>query len=436
MGSPRSLHFLRGFTLLSLLTSLLVSLPDCAKARCEFNSDCGDSARCVDGDCVKNCRLDLDCPDDKPICQRGLCVVKKDDAGVDDTSVTPSDGGDGGGADTKLPVDTATGTDTNVDDTTVSPVDTGAGVDTTVGTDVTGGIKGYLDGCAGDGECVSGACTVDAPRFCTKSCAASGECAHGQICAGGHCRLDDTGKTGCSPSTGSGCLLYCYGSATSAHCTKDCLTASDCPAGFACTAAGAGKKVCVDIERGCTAASQCVTGLGFCGGTSDGCTSECTSATDCPNRLIGLTPYACTVSGGKTVCVPPADVLGSDPLGATCAASGTNTCRSGGCDTATSPAMCNTRCTPQGGCPLGYGCFPDAGGGSVDLICTPAGSSWLGAACARARDCRTGLCQAEATGSGGYCTKLCNDSLCPTGMTCKASGLTASDGTAIKLCSK
>src|SRR5207244_2490752 len=120
----------------------------------------------------------------------------------------------------------------------------------------------------------------------TKTCTTHGECAHGQICGGGKCRLDDTGKTGCDTATGAPCLEYCYGSPSSAHCTHDCTTATDCPAGFACTPIAGGKRVCVDIECPCSTATQCVTGLGFCGSGSAGCTSECASAADCPRRIV------------------------------------------------------------------------------------------------------------------------------------------------------
>jgi hypothetical protein len=65
------------------------------------------------------------------------------------------------------------------------------------------------------------------------------------------------------------------------------------------------------------------------------------------------------------------------------------------------------------------------------LLCTPAGTTWLGDTCARGRDCITGICQAP-----GYCTRLCVDGLCPDGMSCVTAPLSADDGTPIKLCTK
>jgi hypothetical protein len=59
------------------------------------------------------------------------------------------------------------------------------------------------------------------------------------------------------------------------------------------------------------------------------------------------------------------------------------------------------------------------------------GAGWLGDTCSRARDCYTGLCDTTHT-----CVRLCEDGLCPTGMSCRDTGVTSSDGIAIKLCGK
>jgi hypothetical protein len=129
------------------------------------------------------------------------------------------------------------------------------------------------------------------------------------------------------------------------------------------------------------------------------------------------------------ICVPPADVVGSDPLGATCAATGTVLCRSGACDDATTPPTCNQNCTSRGGCGPGYGCYPEATGAMFYFVCHAAGRAWVNESCARSSDCYTGLCD-----TGNFCSRLCNDGLCPTGMTCMDSGLSAADGTRIRLC--
>jgi hypothetical protein len=397
MSVPRSLALPANVLLLLLATV------GCAKAECSFNSDCA-AGTCVDGTCVRQCFAPVDCPSERPLCESGVCKAST----VGDSSI-----------------DTASDTNTTIDSGT--PTDSITTTDTTVVTE-TGGTKGYLTKCSGDAECASGKCKT----FCTKTCTKHGDCAHGQLCSGGVCQLDDTGNGGCDLATGAPCLEFCYGSATAKHCTHSCASSSECPAGYACSPVAAGKKVCVEIERSCTDANQCASGLGFCGGV--GCTAQCDTASDCPLRLIGLPPYTCELNSGKKVCITPTDVLGSDPIGTSCPATGTNKCRSGACDPGTSPPSCVQRCTTIGGCPPSYGCFPleDPGPPATALlVCSPAGSLWLGDTCARGRECITGICQAP-----GYCTRLCVDGLCPDGMSCKPSPLTADDGTPIKLCTK
>lgn len=428
----RSFGFLRfvraGVTgTFALLAAL--SLSRCAESECSFNSECTGRGLCVEGRCKVECLASVDCPADRPICSGGVCSagdggVVTDSSSPDasiDTGTPPPDTG-------APPPDTGTPpTDTGTEwpDTSVVP-DTTPPPDTS-----TGGTKGYLTKCTSGAECASGVCSPDVPSFCTKSCSSHAECANGQICAAGTCRLDDTGKTGCDLATASPCGEFCYGTPTSRHCTHACTSASQCPAGYACMPAGAGKKVCVEIEKPCGVPEQCPSGLGFCGAGGVGCTARCDTAADCPHRLVGLPPYTCELVSGQKVCVAPADVLGSDPLGATCSGVGTNTCRSGACDDGTSPPSCAQRCTTRGGCPVGRGCFPLEDSGSALLVCSTAGGAWLGDACTRGRDCLTAICQ-----SPGYCSRLCDDGYCPDGMTCVAAPLTATDGTPIKLCTK
>ncbi|MBI2394172.1 MAG: hypothetical protein HYV09_31670 [Deltaproteobacteria bacterium] len=407
------------------------SLTRCAESECKYNSDCA-AGRCVAGKCERECFAAVDCPKDRPACVSGWCEASGD-GGVDAPAVdsgkpdsTPIDSGsidssigDSTAPDTYVPADTAE-PDTFVPDT-ASP-------------DVSTGTKGYLTKCASNDECASGVCSPSAPRFCTKACSSHGDCAHGQICGGGLCRLDDTGYSACDTSTASPCLEYCFGTATAKHCTHSCSSAAECPAGYACMPAGGGKKVCVDIERPCSAPEQCPSALGFCGAGGVGCTAKCDTDADCPLRLVGLPAYRCEFSGSIKVCMPPSDILGSDPLGSTCPSTGVNYCRSGACDDGTSPPTCAQRCTVRGGCAGSFGCFPLEDPGppkTALLVCSAAGSAWLGDACTRGRDCRTAICQAP-----GYCTRLCVDNLCPDGMSCVAAPLSATDGTPIKLCTK
>ena len=201
------------------------------------------------------------------------------------------------------------------------------------------GRGAYLDRCTADTDCASGRCVDDhgSTRFCSRACASDLECAHEHLCsAAGVCVHDDTGAP-CSIATPATCADgACLGTAGGASCTRDCASAAECPAGYACTTVDtSGRRVCVDIERPCTAAAECATGLCF-GGV--GCTAECRTAADCPARLaaLGVPPYRCSTELGTAnpICIPPSDVVGSDPIGAACRynASGIVQCRSGACD--------------------------------------------------------------------------------------------------------
>jgi hypothetical protein len=149
-----------------------------------------------------------------------------------------------------------------------------------------------------------------------------------------------------------------------------------------------------------------------------GCTATCRSAADCPARLAGLPPYACRVDfmAPQPICVPPADVVGDDPIGAACVydARGLVQCRSGACDDAAPLGpMCVQACTAQGGCAPGLGCYPLADASGVTLVCERAGTRDLGQSCSSGRECHSGLCD-----TAFYCTRLCADGLCPSDMTC------------------
>jgi hypothetical protein len=352
-----------------------------------------------------------------------------EDAGASDAG-PPSDGGGSG--------DDAGG---GGDDSGPDPLDGGQPVDATTPVDAyvpppdggpVPGPGGYLDRCTADTDCASLRCADDfgPTRFCTRPCSTDAQCAHEHVCVDGGCVVDDTGQP-CVTGTPDTCATgLCYGSAASGACTRYCTSAAECPSGYACTsAAGApGTRICVDIERRCSAAADCATGLCI---PTRGCTSECTTAADCPRRLDGLPPYQCRIDFGSTVpiCAPPADILGDDPIGASCRFDGLgrNLCRSGACDeSAPLGAMCTQACTAQGGCAPGLGCFPLEDSGSVLYVCERAGTRDLGATCATGRDCHSGLCQAP-----GYCTRLCADGLCPTGWTC----MTAA-GLGVSLCER
>jgi hypothetical protein len=287
------------------------------------------------------------------------------------------------------------------------------------------GTGAYLDRCTGNGDCASGRCVLDrgGTRFCSRACTSDLMCAHEHLCAGSFCVPDTTGAP-CSVGAPDGCASgLCIGSAAGGSCTRFCSSAAECPAGYACSIAGGSTApICVEIEKPCTASgSECASGLCIPG---LGCTATCTSAAMCPARLGGLPPYTCARDFGSTtnICVPPADILGDDAIGASCPFSGTSECRSGACDTsAPLGPMCTQTCAAQGGCPAGFGCYPlEDPPGTITLVCERAGGLDLGATCTSGRLCSSGICQAP-----GYCTRLCADGFCPTGYRCAVAAGTA-----------
>ncbi len=324
----------------------------------------------------------------------------------------------------------------------------------------------YLEVCRVNADCSSGDCVATGGAgFCTRRCTTQNDCGDGYLCAvpaggsTGRCLPDDTGLR-CDPASASSpCARLCFGNSATrvGHCTHECAGGSDCPAGFACSPVGS-TSVCVEVERPCMRAADCASN--FCLGPSatfSGCSAQCRTSADCPRRftindsgrLVALPPYQCQSGGdgGVNLCVPPfaglvsgGDVLGTDPIGSSCSASGTVNCYSGVCDTGTpgdpfAPASCVQTCTPAGGCPIGFRCsawLPDGPVGGVYLVCRPAGAGAVGTACSRNSDCATALCEG-VTATMGYCTRFCNDRYCPTGMRCSVAG-TSVDGTQVSLC--
>jgi hypothetical protein len=326
------------------------------------------------------------------------------------------------------------------------------------------GRAAYLDPCTVNEDCASGECltTSGGARFCTRRCVATSECADGFLCTrppggiGARCVLDDTG-TPCS-ATSTPCARICLGNNTgaAAHCTRECTSGADCPAGFGCQLDGSGLRLCISTEQPCGAGVECTSNLCLNIRTTQfsGCTSRCTTARDCPRRMTydlgggvryALPAYDCISSGGDRICVPPVipidprdgAILASDALGAPCTETD-NGCRSGVCDT--TEGVCVQGCTPTAGCPSGFNCLPwqpDGMGTAVYLVCRRAltGSVPVNGTCTRGADCVTGLCLPDTGGSTAYCSRYCSDRLCPTGMHCVPDG-TAFDGTALALCQR
>lgn len=358
---------------------------------------------CSRGECQQNCILDTDCRPGDMCSPVGQCM-------------TPGDGGADAATDARISVD-ASGQDASARDASVRDVPTIPDVGVDAGRDVgspdAGPLGARLDPCTSGAECASTRC--DGSR-CTEICVNNGECADDELCAGGVCQRDDTGEM-CAVASATTCALgLCLGDMSSGECTRPCDNAGDCPSGFACSEIS-GQRVCMLIETPCTGGgTECRSGLCL---SAQGCTATCRTAADCPRRAtaLGVPAYTCEIIAGSAlpVCVPPADILGSAPIGSTCPASGTNDCRSGLCNPAAPGGpMCTQSCTPDGGCPPGFGCNPEeVDTGVFEPLCARAGTRVVGESCTLGTDCESAICNAA-----GYCSRLCGDALCPTGFRC------------------
>jgi hypothetical protein len=261
-----------------------------------------------------------------------------------------------------------------------------------------------------------------------------------------YCAFNDTGLP-CAAA--SSCNFGCLGS----YCTVACNTGADCPNGYGCTGVGTPPvRVCVKAEAPCdtTDTSACL-GPAFCDVTLQmvvgGCTTYCTTASDCPQRAAGLSPWTCDVASGG-LCRRPPDVNGPLPTAFTpaqyaCNASSmeVNVCNDGqhidfvAFDVPTPPAVtcgasmttpgivtdsCVDSCTYQGACPYGNACVAvgSINGNRIGL-CLPVGAGEVGASCTHDGDCVFGYCPSATMKCSRDCTA---DGVCPGGTTCTAGG--------------
>ncbi|MDB4929103.1 MAG: hypothetical protein JWM10_1587 [Myxococcaceae bacterium] len=485
MSPPRnaSSAWSAALRLVALVVMSGLATTRCASGACDLNSDCNAGTYCgYDHQCRYDCFEDRDCADGS-FCNRdrGRCQSLSGDAGVTADAGKKKDAGevpvDAGGHDAGFDVGVDAGFDVGVDvgfdvgsppaDVGVPPTDVGfppADVGfpaTDVGfppVDVGNPRRAYLDPCTTGADCVSGECYESSigARFCTRRCGSSTDCGQGFLCsslpagATARCVPDDTGTT-CDARTMVPCARYCVGNPVNggmAHCTHECRNATECPAGYACQDAGGGTKVCISAEQPCEHEIDCTTNLCVGLGSFQGCTSRCTSDSDCPRRMtvdvdgirFTLPPYRCQLNAGVRLCVPPleangGDIAGSNELGAPCGTGASPLCRSGVCDSVTN--VCVQGCTPVGGCPSGFVCRPWLDDGDVYLVCRRSviGAATLGTSCMIGADCTSGLClgTSSAPGAPAYCTRFCNDRLCPTGTHCMEIG-SSFDGTMLSFC--
>ncbi len=409
----------------------------CAKTECNFNSQCGRRHYCFASSCRQDCAEDLDCTGGRVCSAIGRCEEPIDGAVPMDDLGPRTDLGRVDLGSTDLG---PTPADLGPNDLGPLPVDLGP-----TPTDLGGPLRAYLADCTADAQCESARCVADVSagaRVCSKACTDDTQCADWHFCvqstpgAAGFCSWDDTGRT-CTNATSGNCAFACLSpDATSpGHCTHLCRTATDCAGGYGCVYSAAGDvtspKVCAWTNRNCpTAATECPTSLGVCGGAGTWCTGQCASAADCP-RVLGAAQTCADPDGlGFTYCVP-STTNGEYPLGTPC--TGDSNCRSGICAVpeAGFPAVCLERCTPTSGCPAGFGCNAAilTGTGMAGNICVPAGLGRSGTACTLGRQCRSGACSTRT----GVCIDSCQNGFCPPGTVCTPEGLTV-EGFSLSSC--
>lgn len=436
-ASPRSVVWPWVLTLSALGVGAAVLPSACAGPKeCERNSDC-DQAYCSQGECKRDCVMSsVDCPPGFLCNAIGRCEAP--DGGLPDGSAGGSSGTGGAAGAGGVPsqggsAGTSTG-GASQGGTGGGPAGSGGGP--------TGSLKEF-DNCASNSDCSQGLVCLpmgvsQSPR-CTRPCSSSSQCMAGTRCSpvppGKQmiCAFDDDGKT-CS-STGTGqCADFCMYWPGHGYCTSVCENASQCPAGWGCSQPIGGTRVCLRLDVPCTQASDCA------GQACDdqtlvvnGCSMQCTSAYDCPQRPPNLPPWVCE-SG---FCFRPGDVFGpagkSETTSWACNAQGTpvSVCADGltfdspptlTCnETVTVPTQspCVSSCLPTGGCGQGYACVNNVVGlGKPSIptpICIKTGFVEIGQPCTKNEECMFGRCM------GNKCSRDCSaDQVCPSGFTCSA----------------
>ncbi|MSP92227.1 MAG: matrixin family metalloprotease [Myxococcales bacterium] len=288
------------------------------------------------------------------------------------------------------------------------------------------GKKAIGEACTSADQCDSGLCQGGK---CAGSCVTSADCPPGQGCqkvAGGvgSCVALGDKASGSKCAASSECKTgLCADLGAGTACATPCTTASQCPAGQACTAlAGGGGGACVvppkkkaDAEP-CDAAAECVSNLCVGGSTGAVCAAACSASKPCSGGFdcFGL-------QGGGGACLKAAD---KKAAGQPC--KGGTDCKSALC-IATSPTTgtCMDDCTATGICPASHQCQKLQGTKSA---CFALGPAQVGDKCAAALDCQSGHCIVD--GADSYCTLACAVAAdCPCGMAC-------ADVTGGKLCAK
>jgi hypothetical protein len=277
---------------------------------CTKDSECLPAAVCIDNLCATECTANNQCPLGLK-CVYYRCIDPTPDAGPRQTD---SGQPDAGGPQPEVDADAAT-PDTAPPEEVSGPPDTGPEILPDIpeqdalppGCEPVAGPYGAACSCVE--ECESGLCVQNKlinAAICTQYCLNDAQCPGPDVCipvdATAVCLPNDSGQpASCDPGQAI-CYkqLFLKNKLGQCVCTADCVTALDCPEGFACHVLGA-QKVCVSVGQVC--ATGYVPCFGECAGnpqTGQGfCTAICVSSADCPDT------WKCTpIPDGVSVCNP------------------------------------------------------------------------------------------------------------------------------------
>lgn len=358
-------------------------------AECTMSSQCETGYYCSQSQCRRDCRVDLECPGGTCDTKRGRCVVDADGGALDDMGDS-----DGGGP-------------------------------TTDGGTTTG--LGYGELCSEASQCASGYCSPNPFAASDHECTSldCSSCMLGDFCvADTTCAQSDVGAPCNLANGGADCRSgLCLGDANGspAFCTRECTTAAQCPAGYACSLAG-GHHVCVNVDATDTvdcSIAPCWYGT-LCDATQKSstqphypftarCLAECESLGQAGCPLY----HTCTnaLIPGHQVCAPNF-AQGKGGMWAACQSY--EDCRTGACLANHCFTSCGATTSVGQWCPNGWGCNPgpfDTGSGvEWHLGCLGSGAGSIGANCLDNTSCASGLCDGT-----GVCTRYCHagSGLCP-----------------------
>lgn len=245
------------------------------------------------------------------------------------------------------------------------------------------------------------------------------------------CAFDDVGAM----CTGKGqCNDTCAAGPGANYCTAVCYNGGDCPAGWGCSQPMGGTRVCLKLDVYCTAGEQCAGQACDTNMLASGCTMQCTSASDCPQRDPHLLPWSCSQFTSGTYCSRPGDVYGplyqDETEAFACSFDSQNVTLCGdGLAVTPVPSVCPktdvvygtekcvSTCRLQGGCGYGFACVNGLAGigpsSTPVAICVQTGFAEVGQTCSKNENCLFGLC------NSGKCSRDCSgDNVCPSGFQC------------------